>query len=545
MASPLSFELFPVNLALRPDSVTETHLLVRIRADRGAGGRPRPRLTTVLILDASGSMRGEPIAQVIQSAQRLSEILADDDRLGVVMFNDGAETISPLRELAQGRREIKQELAAIEADGGTNISGALAHAALLFPRRAPGERQLALLLSDGEPNVGAKTPRDLAAQASLLKDREIAVSTLGYGSSHNDDILVAIAEGGGGRYAFVVDPKLAQSSFVRTLGAQLDVVAEQIHLVLTPSEGIEILRVLDEPPTSFGAGGMRVTLPDMIVGDELNVVFELKARAPREVGPWRPIVVALGGQVAGTTEAFKLTGSPDLLVTRTGELATDTTAQAAVSIARAAELRVEARRHAERGGYAEATAVLQKAQALLQATPGFTAGAEGPLNDAFETIADELLVMKRAPRAEEYQKYKKASRDYLDFAQSGARQRSGGKLSETPPASRVLLEHAMRATSLPKAFLHVVAGPLAGTRMPLLKDRFVIGRARQTSDLFLEDANVSRQHSMVEFVGGAFWLVDMGSTRGPMVNGERVDRWRLSPGDTFDIVDTRIRYEED
>ena len=545
MSSPLSFQIFPVHPALRPNSVTTTHLLVRIRADRASVARPRPRLTAVLVLDASGSMKGEPIANVIQSAQRLGEILSDADRLGVVAFSDAAVTTSPLRPLQQGRREFSREVAAIQAAGGTNIGGALTHAALLFPQRVAGERQIVLLLSDGEPNVGAQTPAALGSQARLLKERDIAVSTLGFGASHNDDVLIAIADGGGGRYAFVVDPKLAQSSFVRTLGAQLDVIAEQIALVLTPREGVEILGVLDDPPTAFGAGGLRVTLPDMIVGDELNVVVEVKEHAPREVGTWQPLMVALMGQVAGTSEEFKLMESAEVLITRTGEMGTEPTAHAAVSIARAAVMRAEARSYAERGSYAEASAVLRNAQALIEATPGFLRGGEGALNDAFETLADELLVMKQAPKPEEYQIYKKASRDYLDFAQSGAKVRGGGKLTETPPSSQVLLDRIRLNVSMPKAFLQVLAGPLGGTRLALNKDRFVIGRGRQTSDLFIADPNVSRQHSMIEFVSGTFWLVDMGSTNGPKINGNRIARWRLSHGDIFEIGVSRIRYEEE
>src|SRR5688572_11208925 len=190
MPAPLRLEVTPVHLALAPEAEQTTHVLLRVRAVTTAPARPRPRLTAVLVLDASGSMRGEPMLQVVLSAERLADILSDTDRLGVVAFNDVAVTISPLRELEGGaRRELKREVAPIGADGGTNIGAALAHAALMFPKRAPGERQLMLVLSDGEPNIGAQAPAELAAQARLVKDREIAVSTLGYGASHNDDVL--------------------------------------------------------------------------------------------------------------------------------------------------------------------------------------------------------------------------------------------------------------------------------------------------------------------------------------------------------------------
>src|SRR6185369_5251209 len=97
----------------------------------------------------------------------------------------------------------------------------------------------------------------------------------------------SIAEGAGGRYTFVIDPKLAESSFIRALGAQLDVVAERVEIVLSPGDGVAILRVLEDPPSAFGAGGLRVTLSDLMAGDELNLVVELRVRAPHEPGVFR------------------------------------------------------------------------------------------------------------------------------------------------------------------------------------------------------------------------------------------------------------------
>ena len=42
---------------------------------------------------------------------------------------------------------------------------------------------------------------------------------------------------------------------------------------------------------------------------------------------------------------------------------------------------------------------------------------------------------------------------------------------------------------------------------------------------------------------GDFWLVDLGSTNGTEVNGKRVDRARLEPGDTITIGQTQLRFE--
>jgi pSer/pThr/pTyr-binding forkhead associated (FHA) protein len=74
------------------------------------------------------------------------------------------------------------------------------------------------------------------------------------------------------------------------------------------------------------------------------------------------------------------------------------------------------------------------------------------------------------------------------------------------------------------------------------KDRFIIGRGKQSSDLAIKDPNISRQHALVELVGGRFYIVDMGSTNGILLAGERVARREIQEGDRFKIGDHEIVF---
>ena len=77
---------------------------------------------------------------------------------------------------------------------------------------------------------------------------------------------------------------------------------------------------------------------------------------------------------------------------------------------------------------------------------------------------------------------------------------------------------------------------------PVTKDRFVIGRGKQSSDLTIKDPNVSRQHAMIEFLNGQYYMVDMGSTNGIEYNGQRIARKVVNDGDTFRICDHDLRF---
>lgn len=73
------------------------------------------------------------------------------------------------------------------------------------------------------------------------------------------------------------------------------------------------------------------------------------------------------------------------------------------------------------------------------------------------------------------------------------------------------------------------------------KDRYLIGRSKTQADLRLDDPNVSRQHAVIEKVGAAYYLVDLGSTNGVHIAGERVARRAIVDGDVITITSHEIR----
>jgi len=81
-----------------------------------------------------------------------------------------------------------------------------------------------------------------------------------------------------------------------------------------------------------------------------------------------------------------------------------------------------------------------------------------------------------------------------------------------------------------------------GEKVSVTKDRFVIGRGKQSSDLTLKDPNVSRQHAMIEYQNGVYFMVDMGSTNGVEYNGQRIARKQIAEGDVFRICDHDLRF---
>lgn len=82
----------------------------------------------------------------------------------------------------------------------------------------------------------------------------------------------------------------------------------------------------------------------------------------------------------------------------------------------------------------------------------------------------------------------------------------------------------------------------AGRRYHVASMRFVIGRDPKTCHLVLADASVSRQHAIVEWVNGLYYLVDQGSANGTGYNGHRIHRRQIVEADRFEICGHSIVF---
>ena len=70
----------------------------------------------------------------------------------------------------------------------------------------------------------------------------------------------------------------------------------------------------------------------------------------------------------------------------------------------------------------------------------------------------------------------------------------------------------------------------------------VIGRLPECA-VVLDDTNISRRHAQVALEDGVVVVSDLGSTNGTYVNGRRVTRATVRPGDEITVGTSRLRVE--
>src|SRR5262245_66042055 len=78
----------------------------------------------------------------------------------------------------------------------------------------------------------------------------------------------------------------------------------------------------------------------------------------------------------------------------------------------------------------------------------------------------------------------------------------------------------------------------------IMLDRAMVVVGRHPScDTRLDSLRVSRQHCCMSQDNGEVTVRDLGSTNGIRINGQRVERGRLRPGDELSIAHIRYRLE--
>jgi pSer/pThr/pTyr-binding forkhead associated (FHA) protein len=78
--------------------------------------------------------------------------------------------------------------------------------------------------------------------------------------------------------------------------------------------------------------------------------------------------------------------------------------------------------------------------------------------------------------------------------------------------------------------IEIQSGFYEGLEVVLDRDWLVIGRGRG-ADTVLAEATISRAHAAIGFEEGEFFVQDLRSTNGTMVNGAKVERQPLKNGD--------------
>ena len=240
---------------------------LRPRLPRWSSFRPRDY---AIVIDSSQSMVGERYARAVRLAAALVAEMDRRDRVTVMTcdFHCRSVTEGLVQPGKEQARALRRALDALTPAGSSNLAEAIRRGVRqLKPAAGSGRMLQLLLIGDGMPSVGHRSPAALARIAGRLAGTSHSVTTVGIGADADAAVLSAVARGGRGHFIPYVP---GQSIGVAALN------------VLQTAYGV----TLDEPRLEFPAGVVELAprrLPNLRAGQELLVAARFSGRVEGQV----------------------------------------------------------------------------------------------------------------------------------------------------------------------------------------------------------------------------------------------------------------------
>lgn len=307
--------------AVPAGAASVVHLLVELDVPRGEATATRPPVNLGLVIDRSGSMdeRGK-IEYAREAALQLVRALAPTDRLALVVYDHQVQTLWPLRPVGPAREELLRTIQKIEPRGSTNLASGLGQGIFeLSGHVAEGTVSRVVLLTDGLANQGIVDPAQIAEIARAGKKKGVRTTAMGLGAQYDEDLLEAIAESGGGRYAFIEHPNQMARLFADELTTLQTAVAKNVTMKLDAADRATKVEVLGWVAKS---DGKRTTIEqeDLYAGEKRSVLVRIEL-APGVEGDFRlgtllveytPIGTGPAAQKQAFEKEIQLTATPNV-----------------------------------------------------------------------------------------------------------------------------------------------------------------------------------------------------------------------------------------
>lgn len=154
----------------------------------------------LLILDTSGSMRGEKIEQAKGALAFVLDRLHEEDRFNVVSFSTGVRSFSDGLVDAGERERARRWVEGLEAKGGTNIGRAMLEGLVQVEEERP---TIIIFLTDGLATEGVVETDLLLSQIDDAAPESVRVFSFGVGDDVNTILLDRMARDHRGASAYV------------------------------------------------------------------------------------------------------------------------------------------------------------------------------------------------------------------------------------------------------------------------------------------------------------------------------------------------------
>lgn len=261
---------------------SETHLVVNLLAPVVDWQARRLPICLMLAVDISGSMSSGKLDAAKHSALKIIDNLKATDYCGVVTFESNIQLVSsPLAMTPSNKDALRAKVKDIRVAGGTNFSGGMVMGLREVNKSDVPENMLVrlIMLTDGQANEGVC---DTAGICELLRKEvgRATVSSFGYGSGANQDLMTSVSKLGRGNYAFIGNVDDALSAYAKELGGLLSMYAR--NLTIEFNAGDHKASAVTDVPMEVKDKFQVISISDILSEENRNIVISFKTRALSE-----------------------------------------------------------------------------------------------------------------------------------------------------------------------------------------------------------------------------------------------------------------------
>lgn len=225
-----SSELFSpsYSMAISKDPISaekEYYMTVGLNSNIKQSDFKRKKQNIVVVLDISGSMESplnsyyydennsifsnlkknkSKMELANESVNLMIDELNDDDRFGMVLFDNSAYLAKPLNLIGETNvKEIKKHISEIEARGGTNFEAGYKKGTELFDDKLLDDKEYdnrIIVITDAMPNIGETSKSGLLKYIEENSKEGIYTSFIGVGIDFNTEVIENISNVKGANY---------------------------------------------------------------------------------------------------------------------------------------------------------------------------------------------------------------------------------------------------------------------------------------------------------------------------------------------------------
>ncbi|MEZ4937909.1 MAG: VIT domain-containing protein [Crocinitomicaceae bacterium] len=247
----------------------------------------------VFVLDKSGSMSGQKLAQSKNALKYVLNHLNEGDKFNIVVYSDYYDIYSNglISYTEENKRKAIEYVESIKDDGGTNINLALKEGLQLFGKKDsessafevinPNPNYI-LFLTDGLPTVGEKNEAKIAANVKEANKYNAHIFCFGVGNDVNSRLLDRISSENGALTEYV-KPNEDIETVVSSLYSQIS------SPVLTDiSLQFSSMKIQQDYPKP---------IPDLFKGGQLMLAGQYKVTGKTTLN--------ISGKVSGKEQVFE------------------------------------------------------------------------------------------------------------------------------------------------------------------------------------------------------------------------------------------------